>query len=50
MNQNFVGAPDREDLRVLDQLRRQLVPMIAVMDKLKVEMEIKMSRGEAVDW
>ncbi|KAF1841654.1 uncharacterized protein K460DRAFT_291750 [Cucurbitaria berberidis CBS 394.84] len=50
MNQNFMGAPDREDLRVLDQLRRQLLPMIAVLDKLKAEMEFKMSRGETVDW
>lgn len=50
MNTNFAGAPDREDLRILDQLRRQLLPMIAVMDKLKGEMEFKMSRGEAVDW
>ncbi|KAH7402715.1 hypothetical protein BKA66DRAFT_404928 [Pyrenochaeta sp. MPI-SDFR-AT-0127] len=50
MNQNFAGAPDRDDLRILDQLRRQLLPMIAVMDKLKAEMEFKMNRGEAVDW
>jgi len=50
MNQNFVGAPDREDLRVMDQLRRQLLPMIAVMDKLQAEMQYKMSRGESVDW
>ncbi|CAO2657290.1 Nn.00g034160.m01.CDS01 [Neocucurbitaria sp. VM-36] len=50
MNQNFMGAPDREDLRILEQLRRQLLPMVAVMDKLKVEMEFKMSRGETVDW
>ena len=50
MNHNFAGAPDREDLRILDQLRRQLLPMIAVMDKLQAEMQFKMSRGEAVDW
>jgi hypothetical protein len=50
MNQNFTGAPDREDIRILDQLRRQMLSMIAVMDKLKLEMEFRMSRGEAVDW
>lgn len=49
MNQNFVGAPDRDDIRVLEQLRRQLLPMVSVMNNLKVEMEVKMSRGEAVD-
>ncbi|KAI8938060.1 hypothetical protein NX059_005733 [Plenodomus lindquistii] len=50
MNQNFQGAPDREDLRILDQLRRQLLPMIAVMTKLQHEMQFKMERGLAVDW
>lgn len=50
MNQNFVGAPDREDLRILDQLRRQMLPMIGVMDKLQESMQLRMSRGEAVDW
>ncbi|CBX94494.1 hypothetical protein IAQ61_009663 [Plenodomus lingam] len=50
MNQNFQGAPDRDDLRILDQLRRQLLPMIAVMTKLQHEMQFKMERGLAVDW
>lgn len=50
MNRNFQGAPDREDLRVLDQMRRQLLPMIAVMNKLQHEMSFKMERGLAVDW
>lgn len=50
MNQNFMGAPDREDLRILDQLRRYLVSMIAVMEKLQVEMQYKMNRGDVVDW
>ncbi|KAH9868454.1 hypothetical protein J1614_007526 [Plenodomus biglobosus] len=50
MNQNFQGAPDRDDLRILDQLRRQLLPMIAVMTKLQHEMQYKMERGLAVDW
>lgn len=50
MNRNFQGAPDREDLRILDQMRRQLLPMIAVMNKLQHEMSFKMERGLAVDW
>lgn len=50
MNQNFAGVPDREDLKILDQMRRQLHPIISIMDKLKGEMEVKMHRGEAVDW
>lgn len=50
MNRNFQGAPDREDLQVLDQMRRQLLPMIAVMNKLQHEMQYKMERGAAVDW
>ncbi|EMD65900.1 hypothetical protein COCSADRAFT_86252 [Bipolaris sorokiniana ND90Pr] len=50
MNQNFQGAPDRDDIRLLDQLRSQLMPMIKTMDRLQAEMQFKMSRGEAVDW
>ena len=50
MNQNFQSAPDREDIRLLDQLRSQLMPMIKTMDRLQAEMQFKMSRGEAVDW
>jgi len=50
MNRNFQGAPDREDLQILDQMRRQLLPMIAVMNKLQHEMQYKMERGIAVDW
>ncbi|KAH6878138.1 hypothetical protein BKA58DRAFT_376584 [Alternaria rosae] len=50
MNQNFQGAPDREDIRLLDQLRSQLMPMIKGMDRLQAEMQYKMSRGEVVDW
>ncbi|CAG5178953.1 uncharacterized protein ALTATR162_LOCUS8959 [Alternaria atra] len=50
MNQNFQGAPDREDIRLLDQLRSQLMPMIKTMDRLQAEMQFKMSRGEVVDW
>ncbi|KAF1941271.1 hypothetical protein EJ02DRAFT_404992 [Clathrospora elynae] len=50
MNQNFLGAPDKDDLRLLDQLRRQLIPMISTMDRLQIDMQMRMSRGEAVDW
>lgn len=50
MNQNFVGAPDREDVRTMEQLRRQIIPMIAVMDKLQAEMQYRIGRGESVDW
>jgi len=50
MNQNFQGAPDREDIRLLDQLRSQLMPMIKGMERLQAEMQYKMSRGEVVDW
>jgi hypothetical protein len=50
MNHNFRGAPNREDLRLLDQLRSQLMPMIKTMERLQGEMQFKLSRGEAVDW
>jgi len=50
MNQNFVGQPNAEDIRALEGLRRGLVPIIAAMDKLKRDMELKMSQGGAVDW
>ena len=50
MNQNFVGQPNAEDIRALEGLRRGLVPMIAAMDKLKRDMDFKMSQGGAVDW
>ncbi|KAF2856758.1 hypothetical protein T440DRAFT_382715 [Plenodomus tracheiphilus IPT5] len=50
MNQNFQGAPDADDLKVLEDLRRQLVPMIAVMTALQHEMQFKMERGLSVDW
>jgi hypothetical protein len=50
MNHNFLGQPTREDTQALDQLRRQLMPMIGLLDKLYSEMHAKMFRGEAVDW
>ncbi|XPS94180.1 mediator of RNA polymerase II transcription subunit 8 [Ascochyta lentis] len=50
MNQNFVGQPNAEDIRALEGLRRGLVPMIAAMDRLKRDMDFKMSQGGAVDW
>ncbi|KAF2132398.1 hypothetical protein P153DRAFT_364800 [Dothidotthia symphoricarpi CBS 119687] len=45
MNQYFAGQPTREDLQAIDQMRRQLVPMIGIMDKMRVDLE----RGNA-DW
>ncbi|RMZ72198.1 hypothetical protein GMOD_00007206 [Pyrenophora seminiperda CCB06] len=50
MNQNFKGEPDRDDIRMLENLRNQLVPMIKNMDRLQGEMQFKLSRGEVVDW
>jgi hypothetical protein len=50
MNHNFLGAPTREDMQTLDSLRRQLMPMIGLLDKLHNDMHFKLSRGEAVDW
>jgi hypothetical protein len=50
MNQNFQGVPDRDDLRLLDHLRSQLMPMIKTMDRLQTDMQYRMSRGEVVDW
>jgi hypothetical protein len=50
MNHNFLGQPTREDTQTLDQLRRQLMPMIGLLDKLHADMYTKLSRGEAVDW
>ncbi|EDU50038.1 conserved hypothetical protein [Pyrenophora tritici-repentis Pt-1C-BFP] len=49
MNQNFKGEPDRDDIRMLENLRNQLVPMIKKMDRLQGEMEFKLNRGEVVD-
>ncbi|KAF1913635.1 hypothetical protein BDU57DRAFT_456053 [Ampelomyces quisqualis] len=50
MNHNFLGQPTREDLQILDQLRRQLMPMIGVLDKLHADMQTKAFRGEVIDW
>jgi hypothetical protein len=50
MNHNFLGQPTREDLQTLDQLRRQLMPMIGVLDKLHADMQHKAFRGEVIDW
>jgi hypothetical protein len=50
MNHNFLGQPSREDLQTLDQLRRQLMPMIGLLDKLHSDMQQKLFRGEVVDW
>jgi hypothetical protein len=50
MNHNFLGQPSREDLQTLDQLRRQLMPMIGLLDKLHADMQTKLFRGEVVDW
>jgi hypothetical protein len=50
MNHNFLGKPDGDDIKTLEGLRRGLLPMIAAMDKLRRDMDIKMSRGDAVDW
>ncbi|KAH7078997.1 hypothetical protein BKA63DRAFT_507530 [Paraphoma chrysanthemicola] len=50
MNHNFLGTPAKEDMQTLDSLRRQLMPMIGLLDKLHNDMLFKLSRGEAVDW
>jgi hypothetical protein len=50
MNHNFLGQPGREDLQTLDQLRRQLMPMIGLLDKLHADMQTKMYNGGVVDW
>jgi hypothetical protein len=50
MNHNFLGQPSREDLQTLDQLRRQLMPMIGLLDKLHADMQQKMYHGDVVDW
>lgn len=50
MNHNFLGHAPREDLQALDQLRRQLMPMIGVLDKLHADMQHKAYRGEVIDW
>ncbi|KAF1934369.1 uncharacterized protein M421DRAFT_415403, partial [Didymella exigua CBS 183.55] len=50
MNQNFVGQPNAEDIKALENLRRGLIPMLAALDKLKYDMEIAKKRGTAVDW
>ncbi|OAL05817.1 hypothetical protein IQ06DRAFT_289899 [Phaeosphaeriaceae sp. SRC1lsM3a] len=50
MNHNFLGQPGREDIQTLEQLRRQLMPMIGLLDKLHADMQSKLYRGEVVDW
>jgi hypothetical protein len=50
MNHNFLGQPTREETQTLDQLRRQLMPMIGLLDKLHLDMQQKMHRGEVVEW
>lgn len=50
MNQNFVGQPNAEDIKALENLRRGLIPMLAALDKLKYDMDIARQRGTAVDW
>ncbi|KAL6712358.1 mediator of RNA polymerase II transcription subunit 8 [Coniothyrium glycines] len=50
MNQNFLGEPSREDYRLLEDIRRNLIPMITAMDRLQAQMQFAMNRGEAVDW
>ncbi|KAH7405845.1 hypothetical protein DE146DRAFT_649863 [Phaeosphaeria sp. MPI-PUGE-AT-0046c] len=50
MNHNFVGQPGREDTQTLEQLRRQLMPMIGLLDKLHADMQSKLYHGEVVDW
>lgn len=50
MNHNFLGQPGREDIQALEQLRRQLMPMIGLLDKLHADMQTKLYRGEVVDW
>ncbi|KAF2032196.1 hypothetical protein EK21DRAFT_87322 [Setomelanomma holmii] len=50
MNANFLGAPNRDDMHTLESLRRQLMPMIGLLEKLQQDMQFKLSRGETVDW
>ncbi|KAF2823336.1 hypothetical protein CC86DRAFT_372321 [Ophiobolus disseminans] len=50
MNHNFLGAPAREDTQTLDQLRRQLMPMVGLLDKMQHDMNVKLHQGQAVDW
>ncbi|KAJ4384325.1 mediator of RNA polymerase II transcription subunit 8 [Didymella sp. IMI 355093] len=50
MNQNFVGQPNAEDIKALENLRRGLIPMLAALNKLKYDMEDARVRGTAVDW
>jgi len=48
MNQNFLGAPSREDLQVLETLRGRIMPMIGVLDKAHNDMQQALFRGEAL--
>ncbi|KAH3940238.1 hypothetical protein HBH70_228780 [Parastagonospora nodorum] len=48
MNQNFLGAPSREDLQVLETLRGRIMPMIGVLDKVHNDMQNHLFRGEAL--
>jgi len=47
---NFLGVPTREDIQALEQLRRQFMPMIGVLEKLSNDMMLALQHQEAINW
>jgi hypothetical protein len=47
MNQNFLGVPSREDIQALEAMRNRIMPMIGLLDKVHLDMQHALFRGEA---
>jgi hypothetical protein len=51
MNANFLGAPSREEIRVLEQLRGQIITTVKAIERLEQDAAQKLHRdGSAVDY
>lgn len=50
MNASILGQPTREDLQTLDQLRRQLMPLIGVLDRFQSTLAGKNNTGQPIHW
>jgi hypothetical protein len=51
MNANFLGAPSREEIRVLEQIRGQLITLVKAIERFEQDAAQKLHRdGSAVDY
>jgi hypothetical protein len=50
MNQNFLGAPSREEIRLLEQAQGKFIPMVKAMERLKSDLAPKLQRGDVSDY